>query len=354
LRRAARFGYLNARVRGLRSKLLTPQDYDSLVRAKDVADAIRILSETTHLQPLAGIARREDLEIPNLENALAQSYYETFERVIKYADETTRPILDDFFEKHEAVCLKSLLRMIITRTPVEKSMDYIIPVGRFTPEMCRRAITTRDAREVAALASDEDLRDEILKKLPECEKSGSSLPIEASIEKYVFEKIWNSTIHLEGIDLKNTQRLVGTEIDADNMMMLVRAIHLGLNGEMTKGFLVPIRFRIGDLLDKALGSKNPFEAMRTLSRGAYHVDPVVVSESEASRSTLPWELALRKVIVHESSIMFLGYPLQVAIPLAFLNLKFFEIGDIRTILVGKKSGADPSKIASSLVAYRLR
>lgn len=341
-------------MRGLRSKLLTPEEYDSLIRAKDVADAIRILSETIYSEPLASVTRREDVEIPDLENALMRSYYETFERVVKYADERTRPILYSFFEKHEAACLKSLLRMIIARIPIDKSMNYIIPLGRFTPEACRRALTTSDAREVAALVSDEDLRGQILNRLTECEKLGSSLPAEASIEKYVFEKIWSNTTYLEGIDLRNTQRLAGTEIDADNMIMLVRAIHLGLSGKTTEGFLVPIRFRIGDLLDKALGSKNPFEAMRTLSRGAYHVDPVVIAESEALKSTLPWELALRKIIAQESSTMFLGYPLQVAIPLAFLNLKFFEIGDIRTILVGKKSGADPSRVASNLVAYHLR
>jgi hypothetical protein len=50
----------------------------------------------------------------------------------------------------------------------------------------------------------------------------------------------------------------------------------------------------------------------------------------------------------------LGYPLQVAIPLAFLNLKFFEIGDIRTILVGKKAEAVASAITSNLTMYYLR
>lgn len=293
-------------------------------------------------------------DILDLENAIMQSYYETFGRVIKYADEATKRVLASFFEKHEADCLKSLLRVALTKKAAQKSLDYVVPVGRFTPEVCRRAASVSDPREVAALAWDDALREGILERLPECENLDSSLPAEAVIERYVFEKIWDAVGGLGGIDRKNAQMLVGCEIDAMNMTILVRSLYLGVSQEITRSFLIPIRFRIGNELDSALGSSNPFEAMRTLSRGPYRIDSEIISESEISKSTQPWELALRRMVARESSSIFLGYPLQVAIPLAFLNLKFFEIGDIRTILVGKKAEAVASAITSNLTMYYLR
>jgi vacuolar-type H+-ATPase subunit C/Vma6 len=62
------------------------------------------------------------------------------------------------------------------------------------------------------------------------------------------------------------------------------------------------------------------------------------------------ELALKRFLVQRCSRTFVGYPFGIGPLLAFLNLKYFEALDIRTILLGKKEKKSAEALRSLLLS----
>lgn len=349
--RASRYGYAVSRVRGMKASLLKTTEYEALIKAISEQDALRILSGTTYA-PLSSSLSTKEFDILTLERALLESYYAVYERVMSFAVGAAKAFLRRAYQRYEFACLKSIIRAFYADVPREEAMIYVTPIGSFDIEVCADLLRKRELREVIEKIRETKLKAKLLESMEKSMRLHSSLPLECEIDKYCFAVLRRLANQLKDWDKQPVKRILGMEIDLTNINNLIRTKSMGLDILTTKSFLIPIRYRLGFEFESSLNMLTALDALRTLATG-YYSNPLldIISTCERGETILPVEIALKRHYIKENLKVFGGYPFHVGTLFAYLNLKYYEVGDIRAVIIGKFNRLPPEKIKDLLILY---
>ena len=353
--RADRFAFLYSRARALKSQLLTKAEYDAMIKARDVQDALRMLATTPYAPYLP---KAEDgVDLIRVEHGLMEAYASLY-RSLMLSSAITRAaknLFSHLYSRFDYAALKSLLRAIYSGVSEELPLYYITPTSLFTTEVCEAILKRRDPRAVLLYIASPSVRKALEESLIVCDKLGSSLPAEVALDKLFYTTVWRLRINLEDYDRRSVSRIVGTEVDVANMLIVLRCKAMELSASETQEMLIPIRYRISAELENALSSPSVMDAMRSLASGLYSVAITadVLKSCEKEASITPLEAALRAFTLRENLAAVADYPFQAGPIMAFLNLKQYEIWDIRAILVGKANDIPPQEIVELTTLYRI-
>ncbi|WP_455368202.1 V-type ATPase subunit [[Eubacterium] cellulosolvens] len=335
--RADQYAYSTTYVRALRSRLLSADLYEDLLKTKDEHDVIRLLADTSYSNNLFTQSGKQ-FDISTLDSVIFEDYYRVLQELInmKTTDKANQ-IFEIILKRHEFSCLKMIIRLVFSRTPSEESAQLISPIGRYTTEYIRKLLKSKDLHQLFSNISDLKIREMSLKILPECEEKNSTLPIEMLGDRFYLDSLWNIVKNLENLDKDATRDIIGTEIDITNINLILRGKNLGVNFSTLSDLVIPIQYRLNEKFHTALEAATTNEAMHVLSTGQYReaISKVIV-ECESKQTLLPLEITLKRLLVERCSKTFLGYPFGVGPIIAFLYLKFFEGMDVRTIIMGKR------------------
>ncbi len=335
--RADQYAYSTTYIRALRSRLLSADIYETLLKAKDEHDVIRLLADTSYSNNIFTQSGKQ-FDISTLDSTIFQDYYRILQELInlKTTDEANQ-IFEIILKRHEFSCLKMVMRLVFSRAPLEESSQLIMPIGRYTPEYILELLKSKDLHQLLSDISDLKIKDMALKVLPECEEKKSIVPIEMLGDRFYLDSLWNIIKNLENLDKDATRDIVGTEIDITNINLLLRGKNLGMSLSTLNNLVIPTQYRLNEEFDTALEAATTSESMHALSVGQYgETISKAITEYEDKQTLLPLEIMLKRLLVERCSKTFLGYPFGVGPIIAFLYLKFFEGMDVRTIIMGKR------------------
>ncbi|GEM_PF-1082993 len=335
--RADNYAYAIAYVRALRSRLLSEEQYETLLKAKDEQDVLRYLADTAYSSRLAGHSGKS-LNLSDIDSAIFEDYYRILgELVSVHTTEKARLILETNHMRHEFSCLKFIMHLVRAGVPPEESAQLVTPVGRYTPEYVSRLLKTRNLRQLFSEVNDPKIKEIALSRVGQCEELNSTLPVEMALDKFYLNSLWATVSKLDNWDRDPVRDIIGTEIDTANMSLILRGKHLGMTFSALQDLAIPIRYKLGEETETAMEAMSAIDAMQALTSGYYgNIVSRVKAECERKRTLLPLELELKRFFAQRCSRTFVGYPFGIGPILAFLNLKYFEALDIRTILLGKR------------------
>jgi vacuolar-type H+-ATPase subunit C/Vma6 len=337
LPRADQYAYSTTYIRALRSRLLSADLYETLLKAKDEHDVIRLLADTSYSNYLFEHSGKQ-FDLITLDSTIFQDYYRILQELInmKTTDKANQ-IFEIILKRHEFSCLKMVMRFVVSRAPPEESAQLIIPIGSYTSEYILGLLKSKDLHQLFSDIPDSKIREIALKVLLECEEKNSTLPVEMLGDKFYLDSLWNIVIHLENLDKDATRDIVGTEIDITNINLMLRGKNLGMSFSTLSELVIPIQYKLNKEFDTALEAVTTNESMHALSVGQYGESiSKVITECENKQTLLPLEITLKRLLVERCSKTFLGYPFGVGPIIAFLYLKFFEAMDVRTLIMGKR------------------
>ena len=335
--RADQYAYSTTYVRALRSRLLSVDIYEELLKAKDENDIIRLLADTSYSNNRFTHTGKE-LEISILDSAIFEDYYRVLQELInmKTTDKANQ-IFEIILNRHEFSCLKMIIRLVFSRAPIEEATQIINPIGRYTREYIERLLKSKDLHQLFSDISDSKIREITLDALPKCEEINSTFPIEMLGDRFYLDSLWNIIKNLENLDKDATRDIIGTEIDITNINMILRGKNLGMSFSTLSELIIPIKYRLNEEFHTALEAATTNEAIHELSTGQYGVTiSNVIGEYESKHTLLPLEINLKKLLVERCCKTFLRYPFGIGPIISFLYLKFFEGMDVRTIIMGKR------------------
>ena len=352
--RADSFAFAVSFVRALKSKLLTTSNLDMILKSKDEVDAIRVLSDTIY-GPYVSKFIGKPFDIKQFEDAIRESYHDDYARVIRAtASATARDVLALMHRKHELNCLKMIVKCVMEGVPPEQAKDLIAPIGEYSYGRCLELLKMKDLGMIAEDIKDRKVRKLVLDSLPECKKLGSTIPLEASIDKYYCRAVWNLTQQLPQSDKAPIENILGIEIDSANLDILVRGKEAKVPVSHLERFLLPIRYRLASEFKQALNAPTAGDALRILASGFYSMALQRAVETVKSVGSLfPVEVALKRYLASRNFSVFMGYPFHAGTLLAYLNLKLYQTQDIRGIVLGKRDGMAADKIRDFLITYGL-
>jgi V/A-type H+-transporting ATPase subunit C len=177
-------------------------------------------------------------------------------------------------------------------------------------------------------------------------------PLEVALDLNYWRKLWQDARHLSGQDQKQALRVVGSLIDMNNLMWVIRyRVYHNLSEEELINYTLPFGYHVRD------------EDIRAIAAGAdiasvvQRVYPEIRDLNlllEEPRSGLPLlEIQLKQHVMNQCMSAFVGDPFHIGVPLAFLVLCQLEIQDLTVLLEAKSSQLPDEKYRPFLLKTTL-
>jgi V/A-type H+-transporting ATPase subunit C len=341
-------------------KLMEPKQITGLI-GMSLHHIHSILERTPYKVEISEVDSK-GLSSISMEDALLQNFIKTCEELVEISPKDISLLLSTFLMKFEVNCIKAILRAKQAELEVDEAMKCITPVGRLNEARCRKTLEiSENIADVIESLSDIEYGAVLEKAFTVYEKDKIFYLLEFSLDRYVYSKVWWAIGSLRGLDRKIAETVIGLEIDSANVKTILRCKGMEISEDQIRRYLLPV--------SELLGEKELEEAMRAVDTQSFLNSLVRLSKRfmaidyqyifteikelpETSLTTL--ETILDKGLIETSLRMIKRYTpyFNIGLILAFLNLKWFEIRNLRAIIKGSEAGIPADRVKKLLIFPR--
>jgi len=335
-------------------KLIEIDDLINLI-GKDL-EAIRCALADSSYSEQISVVSPEILDYGFLETALMQNYAFTIQKLVKFSSGNIKKLLLALSKKLEVSNIKTMLRTVKAQIDVDEALKNIVPVGALDMNRCRAILEAAKSVEDLIAALSEFEYGKFMKHAVEEHADIADLTLlEVALDRAVYREILGKTEKLTGVDKKIVKDVLGIELDAVNVKIILKGKELAAIPEIMKNYFVPTAFFNEKLLEETMETADVKSLIEHLSLIVESAHPVykkiftqMLKESNAPLSRLeaildkaPLEMSLYQLREH-SRYYNLGFLL------AFLNLKWTEVKNLRCIVKGSERKISPSQVQKLL------
>ena len=340
-------------------RLIDPKDVASLA-GRSLRDVYSMLENTSYRAEILDMPP-EQLSSVSMENTFLKNFVRTFKEIMDHSPKDIGFLLSTILVKFEADNVRALLRAKVSELGVDEAMRYITPVGRLEEARCRKILeSSKSVNDIIDLLSDTEYGSILKEALLEYEGTKVFLPFEVALDKYVYSGIWKAAGKLRGLNKKIARTVLGIEIDSINVKVILRCKAMGINADQIKRYLMPVSEVFGEKeFEDAVRAPDIRSSIESLLAAArlgtvrdyQYLLTDLLEEYEASTSLSGLEIVLDRGLLKTSLRMLKRYTpfFNIGLILAFLNLKWFELRNLRAIVRGAEDRMPPDKIRRLLI-----
>ncbi len=343
-----RDNYLIARLRGKRSRLLERQQLLSLAEARSQSEVTGLLADGPYGPELSKL-QGESSPIET-ERAIRLGFASAVRNLISASSGDTRRFLTEYTRRFDAYDLAGLVVFKAQRRPWEDYLATRLPLALLKEEDLHRLYSTDDLSTLAESLGDRHLSARLKGfSIGELEGEKSAL-VRDVITGWGEERFYNYIDEkLSGSDRTSCLPIAGSAVDVGNLTIILRSKLIGAVG--VKDHLIPSSWKLdARSIDQLLASADVPQALDFMASHDYYRKVFVGARQkfEDSKSLSFVEIALREHQLGLSRRIFLGFPYNVGIVLAFMILKENEARNIAAVLTGVEAGVQPDELRSLL------
>ena len=351
----SKYAYVYARIRARMSELMDERRLRELVDTRS-EDFLPSLMDTAAYKDKLTKAALVGVEARKIEKALKEELIDQYLMVIKSMEGAgaIRDVFVEFLRRLEVKNLKAVIRAkaaevhgIGTGTETGTGTStaeapMFFPVEDFFKRRISR-LTEADSIENVIKQSESPYKRVLEDALPEYEKSKRVLVLENVLDEEIAGAIREKVERLSGADKEIARKIVGTEFDLTNLMILLRCKSEGIAEAEIRKYLLPDGFSFDFNLDvgamnDSISAENVSSAVQLMPASAYkEVLTGALSSYEADKSLVPLENALAQYFFVTIKRILRGYPINIGTIIGFLYLKEIEIKNLCTIAVCKEN-----------------
>jgi V/A-type H+-transporting ATPase subunit C len=212
-------------------------------------------------------------------------------------------------------------------------------------------LNAKDLKDLVSLLPDRYFRNLIEELLPQYEETKRLVIVEQAIDAAILKNLYQEADKLSGLDRETTTKLAGIEIDLINFMTTLRTHFLGIDTAEAEKLLLEVEYRLPlRLCKEALQARSFEERVQKLQESTYGSMIKRSWEAYEQYQTLyTFEKTFHEEIRKTSVDALLGYPFHFGIVLGYLNLKWYEILNLKALMNGKADQLDPNIIRRVLI-----
>jgi V/A-type H+-transporting ATPase subunit C len=342
---AARYGYPNAKVRALRSRKLTEQDYHFLLAAKDLPGCLAYLA-TTSYSPYLPDPGKGIPELSGLERQLARPLLDHYAKVVHSLRGTKeRELILALFRRFEAENLKIILRALFGGLSRDTVSHLLYPVGQLSDLDWDALWACTTVPELLKHLRPDVFGRSLLHALPQFEAQARPFPLEMALDSSCFQILQRAISALGNrYDRTVTERIVALYIDILNISWVIRLkIDYGLHPEE----IVNYTLAGGNVV--TLGCLNRLAMAENIAEFINHLPPSFRHELSGIKDWRKISQRLEKYFVQALARIFSGQPFHIGIGVAYLLEKEIELANLITLLQAKAENQTVEEISSRLV-----
>lgn len=344
------YGFINAKLRARISKLLPEEFFRALARAHSIIEAMGRLDGTPYAPAAEIYNSTGDIKLCELE--LIRVERESLSGLDRYIPDAIRPFTDAVLQQYEVATLKHALRLWFERTVrgrrVDDKIAYLLRDNQVNVPT-DALINADSADEVVAALADTPYGTVVAEALVPLPERQSLFTVEVALDRWYFRHLIEATSTLGRKDAEVARRLVGIQIDIQNVNWLVRMKHYyGMEPAELASSIVSG----GTLLDatelrEAYLSDRPVEPLVAALGPRYSAlvrETAPAEERSQLRRLALLEDLLRSVLFQEIHRALGGYPFSIGTVLAYFLLVQNEVRVLITVLNARFYDLSPERI----------
>jgi V/A-type H+-transporting ATPase subunit C len=336
--RVSEYAAVHARVRGMYADMLAPETWSTLREAASYAALIEILKETAYGSHLGEI-EDENLTPRRAVYQIKKHLADAFDVLVPLVPRLARFLMIQLYRRYEVDNLKALMRGIERGTPWEQVRYVLFPLGSFTTLDAERLMEAEGVGATIERLRDTPYYDTLSHAIKRYTAEGSLFPLEVALDLDYWRTLWRDIDHLTGTDRAQARRIVGSLLDATNLMWAIRyRVNHHLSEEEIINYTLPFGYRVHDEDVRAIAAGA--DVAQVIARVYPDLEDVREMLKEPQDGLPQLEALLQRYVMKECRTAFIGYPFHVGIPVAYLILTEFEIQDL-TVLVEAKASQMP-------------
>ena len=329
----------------LRGKMLSKSELQTLAESRDIEELVTRMKNTVYLDALAKLTRPFTAE--KVEGALREYLVNQHAKMVNIANGSA--ILNAYFVRH----ITWNLKIILKGKAMGRTYEELLPkinlraeelVGR--RDLVVKALVAKDFDEaVNSLAGSEFGED--AKKAAQSYKEKGDVRVFDIYLDHAFYKSLDRAVVFES-KLQDAQKLVGIDIDAYNVLAVLRGKYWGLSPADVADLIVTTTTKVSkDMLQKMINTEKIQEAIGELAATTYK-DLIPRSAANDIDAIMQLEAGFEKEALKRIMNSFRTV-FTIANLLASLKLMGYEIRNLAAIAAGVEQKIPADRIMASLV-----
>jgi V/A-type H+-transporting ATPase subunit C len=327
------WGYINARMRGMKSRLLDHHTLDTLVLQPDLESLVSELEKTPYREDIIE-AKGRYASMPAIERALRNNFVRTFRKILDFAKkEEAEQYIRIFLHRWDIQNIKTILRGKNIHVTNEEILDCIVPAGEMDEVTLTELVRQQDMKAVIDLLATWRIpyATPLTTAFPEFVRTGDLGMLECALDRFYYA---DALLAVASPGSNNTmiRHVLALEIDVVNIKTVLRMVRDHVEPEEARKFLINGGLELDEKkLSRLLALPLIEDVVAALAPTRYRFLTTVPAEVLQAKKISVIEKDLERFLVQQGTKSYLGDPLSVASLIGYFWAKYNEITNIRII-----------------------
>lgn len=345
------YGYTNARIRGMRSRLLRQSFFDELMTAKDIGAIIQKVMATEYGPDLEG-RLLHGRNATQVDEALKDNMTRAFRKVLSLCNDEATTLVTALLGRWDLFNVKTIIRAKHMKLDEDEVADSLIAVGQITQIDADELLRQSDIRGVVDMLSTWRLPFAVPLRevLPQYEEEEDLSLLELALDRYYYE--WASK-RLRGWreNREIARKFLSAQVDTMNLLTAIRLLNADLAEEDASRFFLPGGVVVTEPLFIELAAMSDVdEVFNRIRRTPYGkpLDQVALLYMEKG-SVSVFERALEDYLFRIAFETGKGDPLGIGLAISYLWAKANEVTNLRIVVKGVSVGMPEERMREELI-----
>lgn len=345
------YGYSNARIRGMKARLLRSDFFERLMAIPDFSGLLSVLMETEYGPDLETriIHGRDATQI---DLALKDNMVRTFRKVLDLLNDEAYELVTTLVGRWDLFNFKTIVRGKHMHLSFEEITESLMPAGQVTEFELNELAAAEDVRAVVDIVGTWGIGYAAALRggFQDYLRSGELPDMELALDRYYSE--WASArLKRRGANAEMARKILGVQIDTVNLLTALRLLKADLEGMDPAKFYLPGGEAVDEDLFKELTALSDVDEVLDVLKGTVYgrtLDEVAMTYLELN-SMAVFERSLEDLLTRRALALGIGDPLGVGVAVSYLWAKQNEVTNVRIIVRGKAVGMPESRMREELI-----
>jgi V/A-type H+-transporting ATPase subunit C len=348
LRAANEYGFVNARIRGMKSRFLTVGIYESLIQSSSYEDFIKALSSTYYGTVLS---RESPGSIPSPDK-LALILSADFAAISSNLSRTLTGRIQSFtttyLEFFYSESIKTIIRGLHVGLDSDEILRFSMPTSPADEALFSELVASESVSKMIDRIPQWELKVALLTRMPSYEEYDSTAPLEVAVEEWHLKKLTESLEGFSSSEIGRVLSVVEPRVVLRNMLTGLRAVTLEVDPRALDLSLV--RFPHTDAITQKIAVSTTWRDVFAAVDGTKYaaIAGRLSRMYEDTHDLTSVELAIEDHIAQRVKKQLTAFPFHLGTIIGFFSLKQYEVRNLRSIAVGVERG-EPAEVIRRMI-----
>ncbi|MCT4542395.1 MAG: V-type ATPase subunit [Vallitalea sp.] len=339
-----KYSHLSTKIRAMKGKMLTEDDYEQLLLRKNVLEVSTYLKNNTYYKDFLYDLNEGDVHRGQVEMLLHQSIINEALKIGRYLKGNAKSVFRYIYRRQEIEDLKKMLRMLQMGGDIRDIDKKLFFINKYSVIDFNRLYGANNIKNFVNGLEGTNFYN-ILNPLIINNNRIDLFAAEMALDMYYYKRLISQLELVRGRDKIIASNIFGLEADLRNIMWIYRGKHYyNISKEILYRYLIPYHYKLGQKELKQLINSNDIDGIiKVLKRTSYNY---ILSIDEHY-----WEKEFYEYIVKTQEKNISQHPFSIAPIIGYMFMKEVEIMNITTIIEGIRYNVDSNKIRKFLIGY---